>query len=68
MNLYEQEHCRNILFQRFCRIFGIRTQAELTREGVRKVRAALDAIDDEKEEADRRVLETIADARSSVYP
>ena len=68
MHPYTQEHYRKILFQRFCRIFGIRLGNELTSEGMRKAHAALDAIDDEKEEEDRRVLETIADARSSVYP
>lgn len=68
MNLYEQEHCRNILFQRFCRIFGVRLGNELTSEGMRKAHAALDAIDDEKEEADRRVQETLNDARMMVYP
>lgn len=68
MNLYEQEHNRKALFQRFCRIFNISPRNELTNEDLRKVRAALDAIDDEKEETDRHVRETLNDVRMSVYP
>ena len=68
MNIYEQEHYRKALFQRFCRIFNISPRNEFTNEDLRKVRAALDAIDDEREEEDRRVRETLNDARMMVYP
>ncbi len=68
MNLYEQEHNRKALFQRFCRIFDISPRNKLTNEDLRKVRAALDAIDDEREEVDRHIQETLNDVRMSVYP
>lgn len=56
------------LFRRFCRANGLKSNELLTREGVDRIRAVIETIEDEREEEDKRVQETLDDARSSVYP